>query len=236
LESLSFLEADMHAHWLPGLDDGAPDLAHSLDLLQRLADLGYRRLWATPHVMADLYPNRSEVILEKLVLVRTAAKEAGLDLQLETAAEYLLDEGFGEKIAAGDLLTLPGNQVLVEMSFVSPPPQLDTYIFQLQTKGYRVIIAHPERYMFYHQDQAVYHRLREKGCALQLNLLSLTGYYGKAVREVGLRLLKEGLVDYLGTDMHHRRHAAELALLLTDRSLNKLLHKYREQLRNAALV
>jgi tyrosine-protein phosphatase YwqE len=226
----------MHAHWLPGLDDGAPDLTHSLDLLRRLAELGYQRLWATPHVMADLYPNTVSDIQERLAMVQAAATEAGLQLELGAAAEYLLDEAFGEKIASGALLTLPGQQVLVEMSFVSPAPQLDTYIFRLQTQGYRVILAHPERYRFYHQDFAAYRRLVDKGVSLQLNLLSLTGYYGNAVREVAWRLLQEDLVTYLGTDLHHERHAEQLSQLLTDRKLNKLLHHKREQLRNTALV
>jgi len=235
LRSLSFLEADLHAHWLPGLDDGAQDLEQSLALLRGLAALGYRRLWATPHVMADLYPNTPAQIKEKLAVVQAAARAEGLDLELGAAAEYLMDEAFGEKITTDDLLTLPGKRVLVEMSFISPPPQLDNYIFQLQTKGYKVILAHPERYMFYHDDYGRYRQFVDRGCALQLNLLSLTGYYGKGIRDVAHKLLKEGLVSYLGTDIHHMRHMQQLDKLLQERAVNKLLERSRERLQNVHL-
>jgi tyrosine-protein phosphatase YwqE len=223
LDSYAFLGVDMHAHWLPGIDDGAPDLATSLQLLRQLQDLGYRELWATPHVMADLYPNTPAIIHEKLAEVREAAHAAGLDLALHAAAEYLLDEGFADKLNKGELLTLPGKKVLVELSFVSAPPHLEEVLFQLQAAGYGIILAHPERYLYLRDDFARYEKLHRRGLAFQLNLLSLTGYYGEPIRENAQRLLKAGLVDYLGTDMHHERHLNGLAAVLRDRKLSRLL-------------
>lgn len=225
----------MHAHFLPGIDDGAPDLATSLALIDNMLGMGYRTLWATPHVMADLYPNTAAIIQEKLTLLRQAAKAAGLDIELNAAAEYLMDEAFGEKIANKELLTLPGNRVLVEMSFVAPPPQLDAYIFQLQAAGYQVVLAHPERYLFYHQNLKQYQAFVEKGCELQLNLLSLSGYYGKPIKEMAKALLKKGWVSFLGTDLHHRRHAEMLRQLVKDPSTGKLLDKYKKGMKNASL-
>lgn len=225
----------MHAHFLPGIDDGAPDLPTSLVLIGELAAMGYQSLWATPHVMADLYPNTSAIIQEKLELVRQAAKEAGMEIALHAAAEYLMDEAFGEKIANKELLTLPGNRVLVEMSFVAPPPQLDAYIFQLQAAGYQVVLAHPERYLFYHQNLKQYQAFVEKGCELQVNLLSLSGYYGKPIKETAKTLIKKGWVSFLGTDLHHRRHAEMLRQLVKKPSTGKFLDKYKKGMQNTAL-
>jgi len=202
----SNLEVDLHSHLIPGIDDGAQDMEDSLELIQGLHDLGYRKLITTPHIMNDLYPNSPEVIRGGLRNVREALREAGIDVEIEAAAEYLLDEGFTQKLQAGNLLTLPGKRVLVEMSFISAPPTLNDMLFQLQTKGYRPVMAHPERYLYYAQDFDHFRRLKELGCELQVNLLSLTGYYGKPEKKTAQRLLKEGLVDFLGTDLHHIRH------------------------------
>jgi len=232
----SFLGADLHSHLLPGIDDGAEDIEQSLVLIRKLKDLGFRKLITTPHIMADLYPNTPEVIKEKLAEVRTALKAAKIEMPIEAAAEYLMDEAFEEKIAEGKLLSLPGNRVLVEMSFISPPPKLETYLFQLQTKGYKPLLAHPERYLFYRDEFKQYHKLRDRGCEFQLNLLSLAGYYGKPTRENAVRLLKEGLIDYLATDMHHERHAALIAGALEDKAFRRLIGKYQDAFKNRELI
>lgn len=226
----------MHAHWLPGIDDGAKELADSIRLIKALVAMGYKKLYATPHVMADLYPNTPDIILAKLAEVKAAVAKEGIAVELGAAAEYLMDEAFGEKIESGQLLTLPGNRVLVEMSFISPPPNLAQYIFMLQAKGYKVVLAHPERYLFYRGQMEQFKSFKAKGCELQLNLLSLVGYYGKEAKETAQSLLKAGLVDYLGTDLHHSKHAENLKLLLEDKKVSKLLNPYLNTFSNASLT
>ena len=110
------------------------------------------------------------------------------------------------------------------MSFISAPPKLEQYLFYLQTKGYRPLLAHPERYLFFRDDFDRYTALKDRGCEFQLNLLSLAGYYGQPTRENAVALLKAGLIDYLGTDLHHTRHAELLTVALEDRSIAKLLN------------
>lgn len=212
-----FLHTDMHSHLIPGIDDGAPDVETAVALVRRLQDMGFERIITTPHVMADLYANTPETILGGLEVLRAALKAAGIHLPVSAAAEYLMDEEFGNKIAAGGLLTLPGNHVLVEMSFIGEPPNLYDYLFRLQTRGYKPILAHPERYMFLHKDMAAYERLRQAGCLFQVNLLSLDGYYGKAVQQTAEKLINKGWVELLGTDLHHQRHADALGMLLQSR-------------------
>ncbi|CAH0998958.1 hypothetical protein LEM8419_00253 [Neolewinella maritima] len=217
LDGLGFLQADMHAHWLPGIDDGAATLNDSVAIIRDLVDLGYQQLYATPHVMADLYPNSSATILAALETVREAAQNQGITVPLGTAAEYLLDEGFLQRLEQDDLLTLPGNYLLVEMSFVSAPPDVHELFFKMQMKGYRPILAHPERYRYYHTTFDQYRFLHERGALFQVNLLSLNGHYGKSVQQIAWKLVDEGLVSMFGTDAHHRAHTKELRQLLGNR-------------------
>lgn len=216
----------MHSHLIPGIDDGAPDVETAVSLVKELRDMGYQKLITTPHVMADLYPNTPEIIQTGLEKLKKALVVEGVEVEIEAAAEYLMDEAFGEKIEQGNLLTLSGNQVLVEMSFVSPAPNLDNYLFQLQLKGYRPILAHPERYLYLKGNLNKYEKLKEKGCSLQLNLLSLMGYYGNLVKNTAWKLLKNKMVDYLGTDLHHSLHAQQLPKLLETPKFALLLQEY----------
>ena len=213
---LGSLHTDMHSHLLPGLDDGAETVAHSLELLRELRELGFKKLIMTPHVMGDFYKNTPEGIRAALAELQAAAAEAGLgDVQLECAAEYYLDEWLGQKLAAGtELLSFGGEQkyLLFETSYMNEPFNLQATIFELQAAGYRPVLAHPERYVYFYNRFAEIEKLRkENGILLQLNLNSLAGYYSPAARHVAEKLIDGGLVDFVGTDTHHLRHTAALA-------------------------
>jgi tyrosine-protein phosphatase YwqE len=204
------LKTDMHSHLLPGIDDGAPTLEESLSLIRQLKALGYQKLVTTPHIYTEFYPNTSAIIQEKLALVRQACAAEGIDITIDAAAEYFMDDHFAQLLEKGDLLPLWDNLVLVEMSFMGAPPQLEQYLFRLQTKGFVPVLAHPERYGFMHHDLRQYERLKDLGCKFQLNLLSLTGYYEKNVVQTAEKLLHKGWIDFLGTDLHHQRHMDHL--------------------------
>ena len=213
---LGSLHTDMHSHLLPGLDDGAETMAHSLELLRELRDLGFKKLIMTPHVMGDFYKNTPEGIRAALTELRAAAAAAGLaDVQLECAAEYYLDEWLGQKLAAGtELLSFGGerNYLLFETSYMNEPFNLQATIFELKAAGYRPVLAHPERYTYFYGRLAEIRKLREEyGVLLQLNLNSLAGYYSPAARRVAEQLIDERLIDFVGTDTHHLRHTAALA-------------------------
>lgn len=223
ISDFAHLQVDIHSHLIPGIDDGADTVETALELIKRLQALGYKKLITTPHIMSDMYPNTRADILDGLEKVRAALDAAGIDIAIDAAAEYYMDEQFEDLIKDADLLTLPGNRVLVEMSFVSEPPNLFHYIFRMQTKGYKPILAHPERYVFLKKNFEQYHRLKEYGCEFQLNILSLTGYYGKPTQELALKLLKNKMIDYLGTDLHHERHAERLEQLFEDRRVLELI-------------
>ena len=205
----------MHSHLLPGLDDGAETIEHSLELLQALRALGYRKLVMTPHIMGDFYKNTPEGIRAALQLLREAAAGAGLgDVELECAAEYYLDEFLGRKLTDGtEMLTFGGDKryLLFETSYMNEPLNLFDIIFELKTQGYTPVLAHPERYTYFYGRFAEIERLRcDYGVLLQVNLNSLAGYYSPAAKKVAEQLIDGGLVDFVGTDTHHLRHTDTL--------------------------
>ncbi len=222
LPDFSVLGTDLHSHLLPGIDDGAPDLETSLVLIRALEDLGFKRIYTTPHVMSDYYPNSRNLILRKKDEVQDALDELGMEIEFGAAAEYYLDANFAGMLKGERLLTLPGDRVLVEMSFHQPYRELHRIMFDLQMKGYHPILAHPERYPYYRSAED-YENLKAMGCALQINLLSLTGYYGKPIQSAAKTILDLGLADFLATDLHHARHAANLRQALSHELVVKTL-------------
>lgn len=223
---LSFIGADMHSHLLPGIDDGLQELESSVAFIKDLQKLGYKKLVCTPHILSDLYPNSPQTILPKLALVRDALKAANVDMHIEAAAEYMIDHMFAELIHKSkkeDLLTINGEYILVEMSYLSPSPNFDQTIFDLRMLGLQPIVAHPERYSYYHHQFDQYERFKDLGCKLQVNLLSLSGGYGPHVKKIAEKLFKNQMVDFLGTDMHHERHLAMLKSLATKKEFYELV-------------
>lgn len=197
---------DFHSHLLPGIDDGAKTLEDTLALVTALQKIGCTQLITSPHVMKNVWDNTRQGILDKLDETNSNLRQHSINLQLQSGAEYLMDGNFIELFQNEPLLTIKENQVLVEMSYINPPIQLYDIIFDLQVAGYKPILAHPERYLFYHSNFAEYEKLKHSGCAFQLNLLSTVGYYGTAVAETAKKLLKKGLIDFAGSDVHHLHH------------------------------
>lgn len=224
LSDFSILGTDLHSHLLPGIDDGSPDLGTSLALIQTLQTLGFQCIFTTPHVMADMYPNSRNLILRKRDEVQEALQELGNPVVFDAAAEYYLDPNFAGMLKGERLLTLPGERVLIEMSFYQPYRNLHGILFDLQMKGYHPILAHPERYPYFRNIED-YENLKNLGCALQINLLSLTGYYGKPVQAAAKNILKHGLADYLATDLHHERHGTNLQQALSHELVVEVLQK-----------
>jgi protein-tyrosine phosphatase len=211
IETQLSLTTDIHSHVLPGIDDGAPDITTSLELLRGMHDLGIRKVVATPHIIADLYRNNPDTINNALNKVKQAASAAGLEMDISAAAEYMLDDYFISLLRSGSpLLKVKNNIILTELSYASPNDNLQEIAFEIMTNGYLPIMAHPERYFYYHNNYEAYDRLKDLGFLLQVNLLSLTGYYGKPVAKVAKFLFEEGMVDLVGTDMHHAKHLSTL--------------------------
>lgn len=206
-QNFSFLGTDMHSHLLPGIDDGAPDMETALQLIRAMKKLGYRKLITTPHILKGIHSNTPEIIRAKLQEVKKALEEVQVDIELEAAAEYMVDDYFDQLLEDNEnLLTIGKDKVLIETSTVSTPENFESVIFKLITKGYKPILAHPERYLYLAAYPEKVNDLKMRGCEFQLNLLSLTGYYGQNVKDFATWLLKNKLIDYIGSDIHHENH------------------------------
>ena len=216
---------DIHSHLLPGIDDGAKDMDTSIALLLKMTSYGIKNFITTPHVLGNVYPNSSEVIKQKLAAVKKELEKRKIKgISIQAAAEYMLDEEFSALLDQKDILVLKDNYILVEMSYFSAPINLYELLFKIQLKGYKPVLAHPERYNFYHTDFKNYYKLKQAGCLFQLNLLSLTDQYGKGVQKTSEKLLKENLYDFVGTDTHHQNHLELLPKVGTKKTLEKIKH------------
>jgi len=197
---------DYHSHILPGVDDGVKTLDESLVTLYLMESQGIRKVWLTPHVMEDI-PNTTLALKERFEELR-AAHHGTVELNL--AAEYMIDSLFEERLEADDLLPLcEGSRryLLVETSCFNPPMNLLSVLKRIQAKGYRPLLAHPERYMY--MDMPDYRALKQEQIAFQLNLPALTGLYGARAQKKAASLLKAGMYNLAGTDMHSSKHFRE---------------------------
>ena len=231
---LSWVGVDMHSHLIPGIDDGSPDVATSLELIRGLQNLGYKKLITTPHILWEVYPNTTDIIKSGLATLQNALKTEGIDIELQAAAEYYIDEHFeGLLKKKVPLLPIQGNMVLVEFSMITAPLDLQQVLFEMQIQGYQPVIAHPERYIYLAQRKQFFDELRDAGCIFQLNLLALTSYYGKSVQELADFLLKKNYYSFAGTDLHNARHLAALQKLAGSSQYARL--KEAGILKNASL-
>ncbi len=217
------LPADMHSHLLPGVDDGVKTNDEAFAVIDRLMEMGYQKIITTPHIMTDYYGNTSESISNAFQQFLPALKENGYSIPFHCAAEYYLDERLYE-LAAGKekLLTFGDRYLLFETNAISEPLQLKEFIFSLTSQGYRPVLAHPERYQYMTLEKA--EDLRNRGVLLQLNLLSLTGYYGPPMQKLAEKLIDRGWVDMLGTDCHNLEQIPFVTKAQNTRAYRKALN------------
>lgn len=217
---------DMHSHLLPGIDDGAKTVEETVSFISKLMEFGYEKLICTPHIFTGVHPNTPETIGSALNKAKKALEEAGINVQLQAAAEYMIDPDFGQYVnSGGQLLTFGRNYILVEMSYVAASPNLSELLFDLQIKDYKPILAHPERYNYYHSEFEKYEMLKDKSVMFQVNLLSLSGYYGNEVKKTALKLVDKGMVNFLATDLHHETHLKALNEFVSSKEFYKILDK-----------
>lgn len=216
---------DIHNHILPGIDDGAAEVKNSLELISKFEEMGVHNFIATPHIMNDYYPNDPETVNGALQKLKGALESTGkTNVQVKAAAEYMMDHAFMETMEKGDLLCLHQNFVLVEMSYFQPPINLNEILFTLQTKKYKPVLAHPERYAYFHSKKLEkYEEMKHRGCSFQLNILSLIGHYGSNIQAAAFSLLDSGMIDFIGTDTHQLRHLEKLsAAKIPEKRFNQL--------------
>lgn len=195
---------DIHNHLLPGIDDGAKSVEDSLAMIREFRELGVNHFIATPHIMSNYYPNTPETINAALENLRSGLITQGMDsISIEAAAEHMIDENLTDLLEKEKVMPLEKHYLLVEMSYLQPPIHFDEVIVKIAGKRYYPILAHPERYAFLHSRFGKYKKFKEQGIFFQMNLLSLGEYYGKEVPKIAMKLLEEGMIDFVGSDIHN---------------------------------
>lgn len=235
-ESFFPISADIHSHILPGIDDGSPDVETSLLLVKGLMASGVTHSVATPHIISDLYRNTPATIDAARNVLQAALEKEQINFTLTAAAEYMMDAAFFQMLQNGErLLTVKDNLLLTEFSYMSMPENPRLMSFNIITSGYTPILAHPERYGYFHSNYKAYHILKELGFLLQVNLLSLTGYYGVPVTRAARYIIKNGLASFTATDMHHERHLEALTNRRSQQIFNEIFKgkKWNESIVNS---
>lgn len=194
---------DWHCHILPGVDDGVKTMEDALVILNRYEEAGVKEVWLTPHIMEDL-PNTTELLNTRFAELK--ATYTG-NVLLHLASENMMDNLFLERLEANKLLPIgeKSNTLLVETSYFSAPMRLYDTLNRIKSKGYHPLLAHPERYN-YIDCFSTYQKMHDMGVRFQVNLMSFGGHYGSVVRDKANRLLSEGMIDRLGTDLHRPEH------------------------------
>ncbi len=213
---------DWHSHILPGVDDGIKTLDDSLSVLRQYEKLGVKKVWLTPHIMED-YPNTTQHLRDKFEQLSEAWDG---DVEIKLASENMLDNLFEERLEKHDFLPIgdEGRHLLVETSYYTPPMEMDTLLKRITSAGYFTVLAHPERYRYMNKDD--YKRLKDLGILFQSNYMSLVGGYGETTRKKAEWLLKNGMVDMIGSDLHRLEVLLKSQEMITDKI--DLLMKLRD--------
>lgn len=216
-----FFHTDIHCHLVPGIDDGQKEAQGGADLIAHESSWGIKRIITTPHVTQDTFENTPEIINAAFAKLQQAVGERGVDIELLHSAEYRMDAFFQDQLAKGNVTPMPNNYLLVENSFVQEAWGIDNVLFDLKMKGFKPILAHPERYVYYFLKKERYRQLHDTGTLFQVNLLSLAGHYGKEVRKIAEYLVENDMVDFLGSDMHHHAHCESIERYLTSKDYRR---------------
>lgn len=206
---------EMHCHLIPGMDDGSQSMEFSLKALKSLHDFGVERVTFTPHHTYPRFMKTTEEVLPVFDKLKALAEQQQLPIKCENFSfEYRVDASFEELVSQGkrgepqcQVRPLSRNYLLIENSWRYPAPHLEEMIEKLQDEGYRLILAHPERYTYYAGMKGQhYHHLQDMNVEFQCNVLSFTGYYGEVEKKMAYWMLKHGYVNYMGSDMHNPDH------------------------------
>jgi len=220
-----FYTTDIHSHLIPGIDDGVKTLDESIEIINSLQEIGYKKLITTPHIMSHRFPNTKETILNGLEKVQEKIIKRNIDIKIEAAAEYYYDEHFFNEIKNKNLLTFGDNYVLFEFSYTTKPFGLEQIVYELLDAGYKPILAHPERYTYFSTNIEKYNDLKDMGLYFQINLNSLNKFYGKKPQKAAEYLVDNRLVDFVGSDIHSRRYFDSLEKFVKTSKFKEVFEK-----------
>jgi protein-tyrosine phosphatase len=194
---------DLHSHILPGIDDGAADLAVSLAMARMFVADGVTDLACTPHILPGLYLNTGPQIRVAVQNLQAELDQAGIPLRLTTGADVHMVPDLVAGLKSGRLLSLGDTRyVLVEPPHHVPPQKFEEFFFNILVSGYVPILTHPERLTWVNSHYAAIERMARSGVWMQITAGSLTGAFGRSAQNLAERMLKDGCVHILATDAH----------------------------------
>jgi len=217
----------MHCHLVPQVDDGSKCKEESIECLNTLKAVGYDKVIITPHFQYPRFQNDENDILCRYEELKQQAIDAGVQIEFAgIGGEYRIDTGFQARLDNPRFLQVADKYVLVEFSLRQQMPGCDEMIFDMQMKGYDIILAHPERYPYLNVFGSRMEQLKNQGVYFQINALSLGGFYGDEAKKRAYYMLEQGWVEFMGTDTHNTVYAQALVDLSHDRKVEKTLEKY----------
>ena len=217
------IAVDIHGHWLPGVDDGAKSMTESIEMIEGLQKMGFKRIIATPHINKHMFDNDPELLIKRYFDLVNHLRTRKLEIKLALAAEYMLDSGFLSHLEDRDLLSLDSRFVLVELPPWPDWTSLKHLLYIMHRQGYKPLLAHPERHSFLQNSKDGYAKLRDAGCSFQLNMLSLVGTYGNRAQKTANELTRKGWYEFVGTDIHSSKQLPRLQqVVLTGNFQNEI--------------
>ncbi len=224
---------DIHSHLIPNVDDGVRDIEESINLITFFKSIGIKKIFTTPHISMS-FPNSPEKIYNIYGQLKDELIKRNIGIELEVAAEYMIDDGFRTIFESGNLMTFNNNFVLIELTTFSPHPDFYNLLFEMQSNGYTIILAHPERYMFWQNDLNTFKKLKDRELVFQLNLLSLTNIYSSEIHKMAMWLIKEKMIDLVGSDIHNEQYIPIIKDVLSGKLFQSLINS--GQVKNNALL
>lgn len=195
---------DVHSHILFGIDDGSRTILESVELLKKLKSVGFNNVILTPHFILDSTYNSN---YESNIKIYNELKERliseNIDINIYLGNEIFIDKNVPTLLEKNIITSLNGTKyVLVEFPMHNKLLNIEDMLYEIRSRGYEVVIAHPERYDAFKEDYSIVDTLREDGFLFQSNYSSILGYYGKDSIKLLKYMLKRHYIDFLGTDIH----------------------------------
>lgn len=217
------LEVDIHSHFVPAIDDGSQSIEETIEMLRRLEKMGFRKAITTPHIISDLFPNSPAKIVGSFRSLKEELKKESLSIELEVAAEHYLDEFLMKSIEDDQFLTFGEKYFLFETSFMTKPAALEEFIFKIVSKGMKPVMAHPERYLYFHNSWDLVTEIWNRGTLFQINISSLGGYYSKPAKNLAEKMIDAEMIHFLGTDAHNMEHLEKCSQVMDSKYFKKAL-------------
>ena len=200
---------DLHAHILPGIDDGARDMGMSVEMLEIAARDGITDIIVTPHFIHGDIDNTAEIVKQELEKLIAGSGDKNPGINLYPGSEVFISPEVPALLKEGKIQTLNDSRyVLIELPMTMVPEYTEEVLYEVRLLGYTPVIAHPERNMMLGRKPELLKKFVEQGALAQVNATSITGLYGKRITKIAMKMIAGGWVHFVCSDTHSCRGRA----------------------------